>query len=270
MRIINYQSVFSRGFTFSLTILNITLFCSSCVTYRNLEYLSDRDKKDEVIKTFDEAKIPDYKLKPKDELYIQIKSLDDPSTNVFQQLGVQQNDNVNYIQPYGASLISNVVDKEGYIQLPFIGNIQVEDKSVQEVTAILQDSLNHMLSKPTVTVKLVNRFVSVVGEVQRPGHFSYSQEKLTIFDAISMAGDITDYGDRKDVILARNENGKNLHINLDLTSSNFMASEFYYIRPNDMIYVKPMRKKFWGLNQFPWSVLLTTISSSLLLYTVFK
>jgi polysaccharide export outer membrane protein len=165
--------------------------------------------------------------------------------------------------------MSYSIDKNGFIQLPVLGNIQVENKSVPEVSAILQDSLENILSQPTVTVKLVNRFVSVLGEVQRPGHFSYSQEKLTVFDALGLAGDITEYGDRNDVILTRNENDRNLRINIDLTSAELMTSEYYYIRPNDMVYVKPMRKKFWGMRQFPFEILLSTLSTGILFYTVF-
>ena len=263
-------NIYRRIGIFPLIFISIVLFFSSCVSQRDVEYIRDTTNEQGDIKTFRDADISDYKLKPNDELFIQIRSLDDPTTNIFQQLGVQQNGGGGgTIQPYGASLMSYMIDKGGYVQLPVLGNIYVENKSIPEVSTILQDSLNHILSKPTVTVKLVNRFVSVLGEVTTPGHFSYSQEKLTIFDALGLAGDITEYGDRNNVILARNENGKNLRINIDLTSSNLLTSQYYYIRPNDMVYVKPMRKKFWGMRQFPFSVFLSTISTAILLYTVF-
>ncbi len=250
---------------FSLIIVIVFLF-SSCVTHRNLEYMQ---YKDTGITLYNDSEIPDYKLKPWDELYIDIKSLDDPTTNVFQQVGKQQSSTGYGVTPYSASLSSYMIDKSGYLELPFIGNILVENKTIPEVTAMLTDSLNNILSNPTVTVKLVNRYVSVFGEVKNPGHFSYAQEKLTIFGAISLAGDLTDYGDRNDIVLVRNENGNNLRINVDLTSPNILASEYYYIRPNDMLYVKPLNKKFWGLNQFPWSLLLSSISTAVLLYTAF-
>jgi polysaccharide biosynthesis/export protein len=162
-----------------------------------------------------------------------------------------------------------MIDKTGFIQLPVIGNMHVRDKTIPEVISMLQDSLSNILSSPTVTIKLVNRYVSVLGEVARPGNFSYAYEKLNVFDALGLAGDITTYGDRNDVTLVRNENGKNIRVKIDLTSADLMASEFYYLRPNDMIYVKPMHKKFWGLAQFPWTVLLSTISTVILIYTVF-
>jgi len=255
---------------FPIMILIMSIFFTSCVTQRNVEYLRDPSNKQGDIKVYNEPNVTDYKLKPNDELYIQIRSLDDASTNVFQQLGIQEGGNASYLQPYAASLMSYMIDRDGFVQLPVLGNIHVANKTIPEVSTILQDSLNHILSKPTVTVKLVNRFVSVLGEVKNPGHFTYSQEKLTIFNALSLAGDITDYGNRNDVILARNENGKNLRINVDLTSTKLMTSEYYYIRPNDMIYVKPLRKKFWGMRQFPFSILLSSLSTGVLLYTVFK
>lgn len=254
--------------TLLILILFVTFLFSSCVSHRNLEYLRDKDKRGEMTLSYTEAKIPDYKLKPNDELNINIKSLDDPLTNVFQTLGNQQI-NSGYTTPYSASLTSYMIDKTGYIQLPVIGNMHVKDKTIPEVISMLQDSLNNILSSPTVTIKLVNRYISVLGEVARPGNFSYAYEKLNIFDALGMAGDVTTYGDRNEVILVRNENGKNMRINIDLTSAELMASEYYYLRPNDMIYVKPMNKKFWGLAQFPWTVLLSTISTAILVYTVF-
>lgn len=247
------------------------LFFSSCVAHRNLEYLRYEDRRNEKIISYSEAEIPDYKLKPNDELYIQIKSLDEPETNVFQQLGNNQQSiySSSSITPYSASVFSYVVDKSGYIQLPVLNNIFVKDKTIPEVTSMLQDSLQNILSQPSVLVKLVNRNLSVLGEVRNPGRFSYAQEKITIFDALGFAGDITIYGDRNDVILVRNENGNNLRVKLDLTSSEIMASQYYYLRPNDIIYVKPLRKRFWGLREFPWQVFLSTISTGILIYTVF-
>ncbi len=268
MRINNHNAINRIGI-FLIMILNIALLFSSCVSQRDMEYLRVKDTNDKVIQTFTDPVIPDYKLKSKDELHIQIKSLDDPSTNVFQQVSNQQGSYGSNVTPYSASLTSYMIDKAGNIQLPFIGNIFVEDKTIPEVISILTDSLNYILSNPTVTVKLVNRYVSVLGEVKNPGHFIFPQEKLTIYEALSIAGDITTYGDRNDVILARNENGKNIRINIDLTSAEIMSAEYYYIRPNDVLYVKPMQKRFWGLNEFPWSVLLTSISTGVLLYTVF-
>jgi polysaccharide export outer membrane protein len=229
--------------------------------------LQDKNKD---IKNFNEAQIPDYTLKPYDELYIQINSLDEAAANIFSNTTTQQNMYVGTIQPYGASLISYTIDKDGYLHLPVVGNLLVKDKTVAQVSLMLQESLTNILSQPLVSVKLVNRYVSVLGEVRNPGHFAYAQDKITIYDAIGLAGDITEYGNRKEIILTRNENGKNIRINVNLSKSDILASNYLYIRPNDIVYVKPLRKKFWDLRQFPYSVVLGSITAALLIYTVIK
>jgi polysaccharide export outer membrane protein len=251
----------------SFYFIIFTLLISSCVMQRNVEYLQDKNKN---TKTFNEAQVEDYRLKPNDELYIQINSLDDAAANIFSGTSAQQFYNSGSIQPYGASLVSYSIDKEGYLHLPVIGSLSVKDKTLAQVSLMLKESLTNILSQPVVSVKLVNRYVSVLGEVRNPGHFAYAQDKLTIYDAIGLAGDITDYGNRKEVILTRNENGKNIRINVDLTHSEILSTNCYYMRPNDILYVKPLRKKFWGMRQFPYSVILSTITTALLIYNVTK
>jgi polysaccharide export outer membrane protein len=252
--------------THSLLAISILMMFSSCVTQRRVEYLQDSNKN---IKPFKEAELPDYRLKPNDELYIQINSLDEAAANVF-STGKEQSYFVGEMQPYGASLLSYSVDKEGYLFLPVIGKILVKDKTISEVIIILKDSLTHILNQPIVTVKLVNRYVSVLGEVKNPGHFAFSQEKLTIYDALGLAGDITDYGNRNKVILIRNVNGENIRVNVDITKSDILASDYYNLRPNDIVYVKPLRNKFWGMRQFPFEILFSALTTALLFYSIFK
>jgi polysaccharide biosynthesis/export protein len=236
---------------------------SSCVTQKEVEYLQNKNNEG-----FVEAEFPDYKLKPNDELLIQINSLDEAAANVFSNTSSQTAPYYATITPYGASLISYSINKEGYLLLPVIGNIFVQGKTLSQVSTILRDSLNHVLNQPIVSVKLVNRYVSVLGEVRNPGHFTFSQERLSIYDAIGLAGDITDYGNRNEVILVRNENGENIRVDLDLTRSDILASDFYNLRPNDIVYIKPLEKKFWGMRQFPWAVVFSAITTGLLIYEI--
>jgi polysaccharide export outer membrane protein len=250
------NSVFAFFLVFQVLI-------SSCVTQRNVEYLRDKNKTSEVFK---EAEVSDYRLKSNDELYIQINSLDNSAANMFSEASSQQQ--TAAMSPYGASLLSYAISKEGYIQLPVIGKIAVLDKTTAQVSEMIKDSLANVLNQPSVTVKLVNRFVSVLGEVRMPGHYTYSQDKFTIYNAIGLAGDITEYGNRKHVILTRNENGKNIRINLDLTNTDILSSGYYYMRPNDLVYVKPMRKKFWAMREFPYTIVFSSITTALLIYTI--
>lgn len=246
----------------STTFISLMLLMTSCIVQKNLEYLQDDN---ETIKAFDEADFPDYILKPNDELYIQISSLDDAAAGVFSSSPSYY---VGTMQPYGASLLSYAIDKDGFLSLPVIGLIHAQDRTLSEVAGVIKDSLTHILNQPIVSVKLVNRYVSVLGEVSFPGQFPYAQDKLSVYDALALAGDITIYGNRNEVILIRNENGENIRVNIDLNDSNILASDYYHLRPNDMIYVKPMKQRFWGLDQFPYAVILSTITTALLVFSV--
>lgn len=246
-------------------LLIVSILLSSCVLQRDVEYLQDENTDS---MAFKEALVQEYKLKPSDELYINISSLDNVTVELFSGAMGQQSTYVSTISPYGASLMSHTVDKDGYLQMPVVGNLYVKDKTLPEVGKALQDALVNILNQPVVTVKLVNRYISVLGEVKIPGHYSYSQEKLTILDAVGMAGDITDFGNRKQVILTRNENGENIRINVDLTKSDLLSSPYYNLRPNDIVYVKPLGKKYWNLREFPYSVILSTVTTAILLYSI--
>jgi polysaccharide biosynthesis/export protein len=249
---------------FSLLILSMIL--ASCVTQRELEYLQDKNTD---TRSFKEAEVPDYRLKPNDELYIQVSSLDEAAAGIFSN-SKDQVFSMGSITPYSAALLSNTIDKDGFLNMPVIGNIKVMDKTISEVSTILKDSLAHVLNQPIISVKLVNRYVSVLGEVKNPGHFAFAQEKLSIYDAIGLAGDITVYGNRREVLLIRNENGLNYRINVNLTRSDILGAEYYNLRPNDIVFVKPMRNRFWGLAQFPYAVILSSITTALLIYEVVK
>lgn len=250
-----------------LCLLGLFFALSSCVTQSKVEYLLDENTN---AKSFTEPEFPDYRLKPNDELYIQVNSLDEGAANIFSNISSQPPGSMGSMSPYGASLISYSVNKDGYLQLPVVGNIYANGKTLSQIHGLLKDSLNHMLNQPIITVKLVNRFVSVLGEVNTPGHFPYSQDKLTVFDALGLAGDISEYGNRNEVILVRNENNENLRINLDLTRSDILSSNYYYMRPNDIIYVKPLKNKFWGMRQFPFTVFFSTVTTALLIYNVLR
>ena len=252
---------FSKILAISAIILIVTL--NSCITQRNLEYMQ-KDKHTPV--AVKEVPFSEYKLQPNDALYIQINSLDDAASNVFAQPGGVQIS----LDPYSAYLSSYTVDQDGYVQLPVIGKIKASGKTTVQVTELIKDSVKNILSLPVITVKLVNQYVSVLGEVRAPGHYVYSQDKFTLFNALGMAGDIAPYGDREQVTLIRNENGKTVRINFDLTSPDILTSNYFYIKPNDLIYVKPMKKRIWGMETIPFALIFSTITTGLLIYTIIQ
>lgn len=243
-------------------ILNFIL--CSCVTQHKIEYLQKNTR----VSEFPNNGLQDYKLKPKDELYIQISSLDDAAAAISSS--ANSNRDLGGLSPYGASLIAHTIDQEGYLELPVIGKILVKDKTISQITTLIKDALKNVLNQPIVSVKLVNTYISVLGEVKTPGHFVYSEVNISIFDALGMAGDITDYGNRKKVILIRNENGVNIRRELNLLKSDILSSEYYYLRPGDIVYVKPSRSKFWGFKEFPFATVLTAITTGILVLNYYN
>lgn len=262
---VSNSSRLARGFILSVTAA-LFLWLTSCITMRDVVYFQGQD----TVSTAFRPPAPDeYEIKPDDELFLQVTSLDEPSNGFFPGSG-QQVMNLGAAQPAGSILISYRVDKNGYLDLPVVGRIKAGGRTLGEVAGTIRESLENILNQPLVSLKLVNWYVSVLGEVRNPGHFSYTQPRISIFDAVGMAGDITDYGNRREVMLTRNEAGINRLITLDLTNPGILASQYYYIRPGDILYVKPSRKKFWSLQQIPFSVLLSTLTTSLFIYSVFK
>ncbi|HLO60084.1 MAG TPA: polysaccharide biosynthesis/export family protein [Bacteroidales bacterium] len=247
------------AFSISLIILS-----ASCVTQRDLEYMKKDKRVPAVVK---EAPFSEYKLQPNDGLYIQINSLDDAASNIFAQnaAGGQTT-----LDPYSAYLNSYVIDEQGFVQLPVIGKIKVSGITTNQVTDLIKDSVQNILSLPVITVKLVNQYVTILGEVGTPGHYVYSQNKFNVFNALGLAGDISATGNREEITLIRNENGKTNRIKLDLTSPEILSSNYFYIQPNDVIYVKPLRKRIWGMETVPFAVIFSTITTGLLIYTIIQ
>ena len=244
-------------------VIIFNLLFSSCITQRKLEYIRDKDSKEKSFNTF---VLEDYRLKTNDNLFIHISSIDQEN-NVFTNTARQI---TTTIDPYSASLQSYTIDKQGYIDLPIIGKILVKDKTVDEVESLIKTAISGILNQPTIYVKLVNRYVTVLGEVRNPGHYTVSQERLSILEALGLAGDVTEYGNRKSVVLLRNEEGKNVRVELDLTKSQLLESKYFYLSPNDVVLVKPSRAKFWGLRPFPFSIVLSAISTYLLIVNYYK
>jgi polysaccharide export outer membrane protein len=252
--------------TFNCIILSATnkftgflvgvLLLSSCVSQRKIEYLQQKNKG---VTEYLNNSYREYKLRPYDELFIQINSLDDEQSNIIPAA------------PTGSSIAPNTqkVDKDGYLELPVIGKIQVKDKSVEEVTSLLKESFKNVLNMPMISVRLASCYVTILGEVRAPGHFMYVEDKFNIFNALSMAGDISEFGNRKKVIILRHVDGKTKQAQIDLTKASVVASELYYIQPYDVIYVKPL-PKILGFREIPLSEVVSLASLGILIYTVIQ
>jgi polysaccharide export outer membrane protein len=146
----------------------------------------------------------------------------------------------------------------------------VAGKTLAAVTTEVEKALKGYIADAAVTVKMINNYVSLLGEVKNPGRYPIYKDRLNIFQALAMAGDMGDYSNRQKVQIIRQTPGGNIVKEFTLTDRSVMSSEFFYVMPNDVIYAMPMKGKFFQLNAFPYSVILSSITTFVLLWNVLK
>ncbi len=253
------------GFVVLMAVISGTL-STSCVTMRDVEYFQGHDT---LTTVFQSAGPNEYLLKPGDELMVHIASLEESSFGVFSGNARLSGYPGNGTVPE-RSVFSCRIDRQGEVQMPVTGKFTAAGRSLQAVGESIRESLENILNQPVVTVDLMNRYVTIIGEVRNPGQYPYTQSNFTLLDAIGQAGDLTDYGDRQKIILTRNIEGENRLVTMDLTNPQILSSSYFYVQPNDVIYVKPSKKKFWSLQQMPYSVMLSTLTTALFIFSVLK
>lgn len=189
----------------------------------------------------------EIKVRPGDKLSIIVNSRDPQLTQLFnlpyvgQQIG-QGIVTVNTVSNYSQGVSGYTVDEEGMIDFPVLGKIEIAGKNREEIAAFIKGELlaKNLVKDPVVTVEYMNLCISVLGEVTNPGRYSIDRDKVTILDAISMAGDLTIYGKREKVLVLREENGVQHVYGINLCSAEHLyTSPVYYLRQNDVVYVEP-------------------------------
>jgi polysaccharide biosynthesis/export protein len=243
----------------------LLVILSSCVTNRKLTYLQYKGHKNDIIVPVTPS---EYKLMPYDNLFIRVVTPDPQWAAMFNTMPVS-----TYsisVTEQSADLVSYPVDGDGYIQLPYAGRIKVAGKTLSMITDDVAKILKGYVADAAVTVKMVNNYVSIIGEVQRPGKYPIYKDRMNIFQALAMAGDLNEFSNRRKIQLIRQTTGGNIVKQFSLTDRSIMASEYFYVLPNDVIYAMPMKGKFFQLNAFPYSVLLSTITTFVLLWNVLK
>lgn len=223
-----------------LLLFSISLLMS-CTSYKNVPYLQNP----EVVNNFPEKlALYDARIMPKDLLTITVNS-SDPLVSAPFNLIVQSPITSSVYATSQPSLQQYLVDNEGMINFPVLGRLKVANMTKREVEEMIQEKLKpYITEEPIVTVKMSNYKISVMGEVARPGTFTISNEKVNILEALSMAGDMTIYGVRDDVLLIREDiTGQREIVKLNLTNAAIVTSPYYYLQQNDIVYVKPNKIK---------------------------
>lgn len=248
---------------FLFICISISVICSSCITNKDVVYLQDKGNITNDSSIIKELSKP-YRVQVNDILSINVKALDKELTAIFNPVGT---DGANTTQGQAALYFNGfTIDLHGNIKFPILGDINVLGFTIKEIEDKVKAELLAQYFKETaeiyVTVKLAGLRYTVTGEVGGTGVYTLYQDRVNIIEALANAGDISQTGDRTDVLVIRQyPDGQKIH-HIDLTDVVAMQSPFYYIQPNDMILVKPLKRKAIGAGQTAFQNL-TTIASIL-------
>jgi polysaccharide biosynthesis/export protein len=229
-----------------------SLFLSvSCVPYKEVRYFNDLNETTVTYTNVREQK----RIKPFDNLYIRILSTDKNTSDIFNSSGGYGGSNLT------SSLISYLVDEKGDINFPFVGDIKVDGLTTSQANDKINKALSDYITNTAVVVKFYDNKVTLMGEVSRPGQFNFTQDMLSIYEAISLAGGFTRFANHRNVVLIRQENNKVTHYKIDLSNTKIASQELYYIMPNDVIVVEPLRAVSFSYQNVTYSTILTTITT---------
>ena len=249
------------------------LLLASCATNKRAAYIQ------QVQTDIPTAIEQDYQIrsKPLDRLTVTINSKDPELAAPFN--AASSYNSLNGLSSYSSSSNGNLqiltVDKEGKIQLPIIGEIDCDGLTRNELAKKIENTIreNGMVHDPIVIIQFADVKFSVLGEVARPGQFSITKDRISLFDALAMAGDLTIYGQRENVALIREENGMRTVHYFDLKNPDILTSPYFYLQQDDVVYVTPNKYKAQAgeINQnrsFYISLVSVAVSVATLLVTI--
>ncbi len=261
----NSHSIFRTFFWIGI----IAVILSSCVPQKKMIYMQVKEDSDTLSNFVNERKI-DYRIQPGDNLYIKVVTLDQMTTMLLNPLTgglgnntISGNDATIYLQSY-------TVNEAGYLDFPMVGEIFVRNMNVDEIRDAIKEKLSEYLKELVVVVKLVNFNITLLGEVNVPGQYKIYQTDINIFEAVSLGRDLTDFANRNQVaVIRQTKTGSSVHY-VDMTKRDLLSSDFYYLKPNDIIYAVPVKGKQFTFANFPYGIVFGFLSTTILLLNYFQ
>jgi len=232
--IFGHQNLFmssKRLRNFTLPLIYSIFLCTSCISKKEVLYFQD-------IETLpNKEQNTDYKtvIRPNDLLSITVSSQDPESVAIFNPVAGAS----NALRTTNENLGTYLVDSNGNIEFPYLGTVNIGNKSRIDALGVLSEGISKYTKDAVINLRVINFTISVLGEVQNPGTFTIPDERITVIEALGLAGDMTIFGERKTVKVIREENGKKTYGELDFTSIDIVNSPFYYLQQNDVLIVSP-------------------------------
>ncbi len=243
---------------------------ASCVPQKKMLYLKEAQMlaENQSIEYVNDRSV-NYKLQPGDNLYIRfINTMDE--RNAAGLNGEYSNSRSNYMSSDASIYLqSYTLDEQGCIELPLTGKIELKNLTVDQAKELLQTEVNKFINQTTLIVKLSNFNLTVLGEVSRPGMYKVYQSQINLFEAVAMAGNMTNFAKNSEVkIIRQTDNGSEI-VTVDMGSADILSSPYYYLKPNDIIYVEPLKIKSWGFTAFPYSTVISIVTLGLTMLALY-
>ncbi len=243
-------------FKWAVAAISILLLADSCTTSKQILYFQDIDTAeiDRIVTDYEPV------IKRDDILKIVVSG---PDKLVVQPYNLT----LGEVTTYGSTSPANStleyhVDKDGYIDFPVLGRIKVLGMTRQSLVEYLTDALKKEVYDPVVYVSFANFKITVLGEVKNPGTYNVTSERITILQALGMAGDLNLTARRDGIILIREDNGLNTHIKIDLKTSDILSSPYFYLQQNDVLYVPASPTRVATATTTPlWSTILSGVTT---------
>ncbi len=248
---------------FSVICLGL-LLNFSCASRKKLVYMNDHPKGDTVM-TFQQNDLSVI-LQPGDVVYIKVLSLDKVTSSLF-NLDITGSSATGEVS---TTLRGYTLDDDGYIRLPVIDTIHLAGMTIREAESLVQQRIDGYFKNATVILKLLNTKISVLGEVNRPGTYSILRNSINLFEALALAGDITQYGNRKSILIVRTINNQNITFRIDLTKEKTIETEQFYLLPNDIVIVEPLPLRAFRLNTTTISLIFSGLTTLVTTLTFFN
>ncbi|MFY8019602.1 MAG: polysaccharide biosynthesis/export family protein [Bacteroidia bacterium] len=228
-------------------VVPIIMVLQSCISNKDYIYLQNKgSKSNDSINTYIISN-NEYHLKPGDILHIKVVTEDEKMNSIFNPL---TSGNLNMMQQQGTGtpfyIMGYSLDKHGILDLPYIGKIDLKGKTIEEAKFLLETEAKKYFKNFFIQIKIAEFRFSILGSVNRPGQFFFMVNKLNILEALAMSGDVNEIAKRNKLTLIREIDGVTNLYTIDLTDKNLLNSPYYYIHPNDIIYVQPVKSRSLG------------------------
>ncbi len=215
-------------------IILAAILITSCATKEEVVYFNGIDSKDNIVGI--DSYSPTYHID--DELVIVVNALDPEAARPFNKITVSVSQDM--VDARGRErLLTYRIDSDGNINFPVLGKIKLAGLNREQATKAMQEKLTDYIKDPIVDIETVNYKITVLGEVNRPGSYTTSNERITLLEALAMAGDLTIYGERENVLVIQDYDGKKTYTRVNLKSQELFESPVYYLSQNDVVYVEP-------------------------------